>query len=66
MQLKNLQLKVKVEVWLKFEMTFLTLHLVLSIFYPNVGSNNPALFRVCTYNIFGIPFTLPISQMSFQ
>jgi len=46
MQLKNEQLKVKVEVGLKFEITFLTQHLSLSIFYPNLGSNNPALFRV--------------------
>jgi len=37
MQLKNLQLKVKVEVGLKFEITFLTQHLGLSIFYPNLG-----------------------------
>jgi len=28
------------------KMTFLTQHLGLSIFYPNMGSNNPALFRV--------------------
>jgi len=39
--LKNLQLEVKVEVGLK-----LKLH-GLSIFYPNLDSNNPALFRVC-------------------
>jgi len=45
-QLKNLQLKVKVEVGLKFEITFLTQHLGLSIFYPSLGSNNSALFRV--------------------
>jgi len=32
----------KVEV----ENKFLTQHLGLSIFYPNLGSNNPALFRV--------------------
>jgi len=44
MQLKNL--KFKVEVGLKFKMTFLTQHLGLSIFDPNLGSNNPALFRV--------------------
>jgi len=37
MQLKYLQLKVKVEVRLKFEITFLTQHLGLSIFYPNLG-----------------------------
>jgi len=48
MQLKNVQLKVKVEVGLKFEMTFLTQHLGLSIFDPNLGLNNPALFRVHT------------------
>jgi len=30
-------LKVKVEVGLKFEMTFLTQHLGLSIFYPIFG-----------------------------
>jgi len=46
MQLKHLQLKVKVEVGLKLEITFLTQHLGLSIFEPNLGSNNPALFRV--------------------
>jgi len=46
MQLKNVQLKVKVEVGLKFEMTFLSQHLGLSIFDPNLGLNNPALFRV--------------------
>jgi len=40
---------VKVEVGLKFEITFLTQHLDLSIFYPNLGSNNPALFRVYFY-----------------
>jgi len=33
---------VKVEVGFKFEMTFLTQQLVLSIFYPNLGWNNPA------------------------
>jgi len=38
MQLKNLQLK--------FEITILTQHLGLSIFDPNLVSNNPALFRV--------------------
>jgi len=32
-------------------MTFLTQHLGLSIFDPNLGSNNPALFRL--YNIVG-------------
>jgi len=38
--IKNVQLKVKV----------LTQHLGLSIFYPNLGSNNPALFRVYALN----------------
>jgi len=33
MQLNNVQLKVKVEVGLKFEMTFLTQHLGLSIHF---------------------------------
>jgi len=37
-----MQLKVKVEVGLKFEITFLTGHLGLSMFYTNLGSN-PAL-----------------------
>jgi len=36
---------VKVEVGLRFEITFLTQYLGLSIFYPNLGSNNPALFN---------------------
>jgi len=36
-QLKNVQLKVKVEVGFKFEIIFLTQHLGLSIFYPNLG-----------------------------
>jgi len=45
MQLKNVQLKVKVEIGFKFEITFLTQHLGLSIFYPHLGSNNLALFR---------------------
>jgi len=40
MSFKNIQLKVKVEV------TFLTQHLDLSVFDPNLGWNNPALFRV--------------------
>jgi len=31
---------------LKVEVTFLTQHLGLSIFDPNLGSNKPALFRV--------------------
>jgi len=44
--IKNLQLKMKVEVGLKFEITFKTQDLGLSICYPNLGSNNPALFRV--------------------
>jgi len=47
MQLKNVHLKVKVEVGLKCEIRFLTHHLGLSIFDPNLGSNNPALFREC-------------------
>jgi len=47
MQLKNVHLKVKVEVGLKCEIRFLTQHLGLSIFDPNLGSNNPALFREC-------------------
>jgi len=33
-------------VGLNFEITFLNQHLDLSIFYPNLGSNIPALFRV--------------------
>jgi len=37
MQLKNLQLKGKVEVGVKFEITFLTPHLGLSIFDPKMG-----------------------------
>jgi len=41
LQLKNVQLKVKVEVGFKFEITFLTQHLGLSIFDPHLGSNNP-------------------------
>jgi len=57
MQLQNLQLKVKVEVGLKF----VTQHLGLSIFYPNLGSNSPALLRVyafgrCFYSKQGIHF----------
>jgi len=36
-KLTNLQLKVKFEVVLKFEITFLTQHLGLSIFDPNLG-----------------------------
>jgi len=35
--IKNLQLKVKAEVGLKFEITFLTQHLGLSIFDPTLG-----------------------------
>jgi len=42
MQLKNYSRKMKVKFGLKFE----TQHLGLSIFYPYLGSNNPALFRV--------------------
>jgi len=41
-----MQMKMKIEVGLKFEITCLTQHSGLSIFYPNLGSNNPALFRV--------------------
>jgi len=36
-QTQNLKLKVNVEVGLKFEITFLTQHLGLSIFYQNNG-----------------------------
>jgi len=43
-KLKDVQLKVKVG--LKFEITFLTQRLGLSKFDRNLGSNNPALFRV--------------------
>jgi len=43
-KLKDVQLNVKVG--LKFEITFLTQHLGLSKFDRNLGSNNPALFRV--------------------
>jgi len=32
--------------WVKILNDILTQHLGLSIFYPNLGSNNPALFRV--------------------
>jgi len=35
-----------VKVGIKFEITFLTQHLGMSIFDPNFGWNNPALFRV--------------------
>jgi len=38
--------QLKVKVGLKFLMKFLTQHLDLSIFDPNLGGNNPALFRV--------------------
>jgi len=51
MQLKNVQLKGKVEVELKVKMAFLTQHLGLSIVFPNLGSNNPALFRVYDFMI---------------
>jgi len=44
-------LKVKVEVGLKFYITFLTQHLGLSIYDPNLGWNNTAFFRVCIYYI---------------
>jgi len=43
---KNAIKKLLLKVGLKFEMTFLTQYLGLSIFDPNLGSNNPALFRV--------------------
>jgi len=46
MQFKKLQLKVKVEVGEKKIIKILTQHLGLSIFDPNLGSNNQALFRV--------------------
>jgi len=49
MQFKKLQLKVKVEVGFKFEITFFNQYLGLSIFYQNLCSNNPALFRVYIY-----------------
>jgi len=42
---------VKVEVGFKFEITFLTQHLGMSIFYPNLDSNNPTLFRVYAFKI---------------
>jgi len=42
-------LKVKVEVGLKFEITLLTQHSGLYIFYPNLGLNSPALFRAVQY-----------------
>jgi len=45
MPFKKSLLRVKVEVGLRCEITFLTQHLGLSIFYPNLGSNNPALFN---------------------
>jgi len=44
--LKMQLIKLLLKVGLKFEMTFLTQYLGLSIFDPNLGSNNPALFRV--------------------
>jgi len=43
MQLKHLQLKV--EVGLKFEITFLTQHLGLSIFCPNFGFKQPSIVQ---------------------
>jgi len=43
-QLKNVHLKVKIE--LKFKITYVTQHLDLSIFDPHLGSNN---FRVYFY-----------------
>jgi len=54
MQFKNVQLKVKAEVGLKLEITFLTQHLGLSIFDPNsytlkkmLGCFNPNLGKIC-------------------
>jgi len=48
MEFKKLRKKKdKVEVGLKFEITFLTQHLFMSIFDPNLGWNIPAFFRVC-------------------
>jgi len=45
---------VKVEVGLKFEITFLTQHLGLSIFDPILGLNNPTFFRV--YTLMGVKY----------
>jgi len=45
MQLTNLKLKVNVEVGLILNYIS-NQHLGLSVFDPNLGSNNPALFRV--------------------
>jgi len=42
---------VKVEVGLKFEITFLTQRLGLSIFDPNLGWNNPLFFRVQVFQV---------------
>jgi len=50
--LKNVQLKGKVEVGFKCLITFLTQHLGLSIFYPNLGSNNPVKSVVFSANVF--------------
>jgi len=61
-------LKVKVEVGLKFEITFLRKHLGLSIFYPNLGWNNPALFRLYRWSP-GLPskacswINIPVPKM---
>jgi len=56
MSLKKIQLKVKVEVGLTLKMTFLTQHLGLSIFDPNLGWNNPVLFRVHNLYLLCFPF----------
>jgi len=44
MQKKKKNFTVESESWVKIEITFLTQHVGLSIFFPNLGSNNPALF----------------------
>jgi len=54
MQFKNVQLKVNVEVGFKFEIAFLTQHLGLSIFYPNVGFKQPNIDYVYMQPIFGL------------
>jgi len=46
--------KCTVEIGLKFEITFLTQHLGLSIFYPNLGSNNPALLFTIKHTSYSI------------
>jgi len=57
---KKVQLKVKVEVGVNSEITFLTQHLGLSMFDPNLGSNNPALFRESS------PIKLSLLSLSFS